>query len=345
MQVKAFWAQAFNEPMKPLEITRRALRPQDLAFEVLYCGICHSDLHTIKNDRWNAVFPLVPGHEIVGRVTAIWDQVSAFKVGDLVGVGCIVESCQHCQYCAEGEEQFCEKGVTFSFNSPDKVSGGMTYGGFSKTYVCEDKYVLHMPPFQNLAMAAPLLCAGITVYSPLKHRQIGPGKKVWILWIGGLGHLAIKIAKAMGATVTVFTTSLEKLADAQRLWADAAVLTTDHTALRSAPKQDFILDTISATHNINQYLSLLTPDGSLVMVGLPVEHLKVSVFNLVHGRRSFAGSNIGGIRETQEMLDFCYQHNILAEGEVLPISQANEAFERLEKWDIHYRFVLDMQEL
>ena len=183
MQVKAFWAQALNEPMKPLEITRRALRPQDLAFEVLYCWICHSDLHTIKNDRWNAVFPLVPGHEILGRVTAVWDQVSDFKVGDLVGVGCIVESCQHCQYCAEGEEQFCEKGVTFSFNSPDKVSGGMTYGGFSKTYVCEDKYVLHMPPFQNLAVAAPLLCAGITVYSPLKHRQIGPGKKVWILWI------------------------------------------------------------------------------------------------------------------------------------------------------------------
>lgn len=345
MQVKAFWAQALNEPMKPLEITRRALRPQDLAFEVLYCGICHSDLHTIKNDRWNAIFPLVPGHEILGKVTAVWDQVSAFKVGDLVGVGCIVESCQHCQYCAEGEEQFCEKGVTFSFNSPDKVSGGMTYGGFSKTYVCEDKYVLHMPPFQNLAMAAPLLCAGITVYSPLKHRQIGPGKKVWILWIGGLGHLAIKIAKAMGATVSVFTTSPEKLADAQRLGADAAVLTTDHTTLRSAPKQDFILDTISAPHNINQYLSLLTPDGSLVMVGLPVEHLKVSVFNLVHGRRSFAGSNIGGIRETQEMLDFCYQHNILAEGEVLPIVQANKAFERLESWDIHYRFVLDMQEL
>ena len=345
MQVKAFWAPALNEPMKPLEIIRRALRPQDLAFEVLYCGICHSDLHTIKNDRGTAVFPLVPGHEIVGRVTAIWDQVSDFKVGDLVGVGCIVESCQHCQYCTEGEEQFCEKGVTFSFNSPDKVSGGMTYGGFSKTYVCEDKYVLHMPPFQNLAMAAPLLCAGITVYSPLKHWQVGPGKKVWILWIGGLGHLTIKIAKAMGATVTVFTTSPEKLADAQRLWADAAVLTTDHVALRSATKQDFILDTISAPHNINQYLSLLTPDGSLVMVGLPVEHLKVSVFNLVHGRRSFAGSNIGGIRETQEMLDFCYQHNILAEGEVLPITQANEAFERLEKWDIHYRFVLDMQEL
>ena len=207
MQVKAFWAQALNEPMKSLEITRRALRPQDLAFEVLYCWICHSDLHTIKNDRWNAVFPLVPGHEILGRVTAIWDRVSDFKVGDLVGVGCIVESCQHCQYCAEGEEQFCEKGVTFSFNSPDKVSWGMTYGGFSKTYVCEDKYVLHMPPFQNLAMAAPLLCAGITVYSPLKHRQIGPGKKVWILWIGGLGHLAIKMSKAMGSTLTVFTTS------------------------------------------------------------------------------------------------------------------------------------------
>ncbi|MBB1557496.1 MAG: NAD(P)-dependent alcohol dehydrogenase [candidate division SR1 bacterium] len=345
MQVKAFGAQALNEPMKPLEITRRALRPQDLAFEVLYCGICHSDLHTIKNDRGNAVFPLVPGHEILGRVTAVGDQVSDFKLGDLVGVGCIVESCQHCQYCAEGEEQFCEKGVTFSFNSPDKISGGMTYGGFSKTYVCEDKYVLHMPPFQNLAMAAPLLCAGITVYSPLKHWQVGPGKKVGILGIGGLGHLAIKITKAMGATVTVFTTSPEKLADAQRLGADSAVLTTDHAALRSVPKQDFILDTISAPHNINQYLSLLTPDGSLVMVGLPVEHLKVSVFNLVHGRRSFAGSNIGGIRETQEMLDFCYQHNILAEGEVLPITQANEAFERLEKGDIHYRFVLDMQEL
>lgn len=343
--VKAFGTTAAKKPLHDLQIERRILLPHDVEMEILYCGICHSDLHSIHNDWGGTTYPIVPGHEILGRVTKVGSDVTKFKTGDLAGVGCIVESCQHCDHCHEGNEQFCEEGVTFSFNSPDKVLGGMTYGGFSKTYVCDEKYVLRMPSFENLPAAAPLLCAGITVYSPLKHWKIGPDKKVGILGIGGLGHLAIKIAKAMGAYVTVFTTSPAKVEDAKRLGADVAVLSTDAEQMNNCPKQDLILDTVSANHDVNTYLNLLKVDGSLVIVGLPAEPMKVSSFNLVIGRKSFSGSNIGGIAETQEMLDFCYKHNITAESELISIQESNKAFERLERGDVKYRFVVDMSTL
>lgn len=345
--IKAFGAVSATEPMQVLEVQRRDLRANDVEFDVLYCGICHSDLHSIKNDWGNAMYPLVPGHEILGRVTAVGSAVTKFSVGDLVGVGCIVGSCQSCEHCHEGEEQFCESGVTFSFNSPDPVAGGgtTTYGGFTQSYVCEDKYVVRMPSFDNLAAAAPLLCAGITVYSPLKHWGAGPGKRVGVLGIGGLGHVAIRIAKAMGAEVVVLTSSEDKVADAKRLGADHAVLTNDKAQLKACPKLDIIIDTASGKHDVNRYLSLLRKDGSLVIVGLPAEPLEVGARFLVHGRKSFSGSNIGGIAETEEMLQFCYGHGIVSDAEVLPVSRANEAMERLERGDVKYRFVIDMQTL
>lgn len=345
--IKAFGAVSATEPMQVLEVQRRDLRANDVEFDVLYCGICHSDLHSIKNDWGNAMYPLVPGHEILGRVTAVGSAVTKFSVGDLVGVGCIVGSCQSCEHCHEGEEQFCESGVTFSFNSPDPVAGGgtTTYGGFTQSYVCEDKYVVRMPSFDNLVAAAPLLCAGITVYSPLKHWGAGPGKRVGVLGIGGLGHVAIRIAKAMGAEVVVLTSSEDKVADAKRLGADHAVLTNDKAQLKACPKLDIIIDTASGKHDVNRYLSLLRKDGSLVIVGLPAEPLEVGARFLVHGRKSFSGSNIGGIAETEEMLQFCYEHGIVSDAEVLPVSRANEAMERLERGDVKYRFVIDMQTL
>ncbi|AYQ31847.1 NAD(P)-dependent alcohol dehydrogenase [Runella sp. SP2] len=344
--IKAFGTYSANEPLQEMTINRREVQAHDVEIELLYCGICHSDLHQIKDDFGGTMFPIVPGHEIVGRVTAVGNHVKNFKVGDLAAVGCIVDSCGHCEYCEEGIEQFCDEGVTYSFNSPDKVSGGHTFGGFSKTYVCNEKYVLQMPAFENLAAAAPLLCAGITVYSPLKHWQAGPGKKVGILGIGGLGHLAIKIAKAMGAEVVVFTTSPAKVADAIRLGADEAVLSTDSEQMaKYSRKLHFIIDTVSAKHDVNTYLNLLRHDGSVVLVGLPPEMLEVHAFNVVMGRRSFSGSNIGGITETQEMLDFCFEHNITAESEIITIQEVNKAFERLEKGDVKYRFVIDLASL
>ncbi len=345
-QIKAFGTDVAKAPLREITINRRTVQAHDVEFEVLYCGICHSDLHQIKNDFGGTLFPIVPGHEIVGRITTVGEHVKNFKVGDLAGVGCIVDSCDHCEYCNEGIEQFCDEGVTFSFSSPDKISGGHTFGGFSKTYVCNERYVLHMPEFQDLAAAAPLLCAGITVYSPLKHWQAGPGKKVGILGIGGLGHLAIKIAKAMGAEVTVFTTSPSKVEDAKRLGADYAVLSNDSEEMNKySRKLHFIIDTVSAKHDVNTYLNLLCHDGSVVLVGLPPEPLEIGAFSVVSGRRSFAGSNIGGISETQEMLDFCFKHNITAESEIINIQDVNTAFERLEKGDVKYRFVIDMASL
>ena len=345
-EIKAYGTSAVEEPLYEIVINRREVQPHDVEFEILYCGICHSDLHQIKNDFGGTMFPIVPGHEIVGRVTAVGNHVKNFKVGDLAGVGCIVDSCGHCEYCNEGIEQFCDEGVTFSFNSVDKISGGHTFGGFSKTYVCNEKYVLKMPPFKDLASAAPLLCAGITVYSPLKHWGAGPGKKVGVLGIGGLGHVAIKIAKAMGAEVIVFTTSARKVKDAKRLGADEAVLSTDKEAMNKYNRQlNFIIDTVSAKHDVNVYLNLLRHDGSVVLVGLPPEALEVGAFSIVNGRRSLSGSNIGGIAETQEMLDFCYKHNITADSEIINIDYVNTAFERLEKGDVKYRFVIDMASL
>ncbi|WP_312825781.1 NAD(P)-dependent alcohol dehydrogenase [Epilithonimonas sp.] len=345
-QIKAYGTASAETPLNEMVIDRRVVQAHDVEFEVLYCGICHSDLHQIKNDFGGTLFPIVPGHEIVGRVTAVGDHVKNFKIGDLAGVGCIVDSCGHCEYCEDGIEQFCDEGVTFSFNSADKISGGHTFGGFSKTYVCNEKYVLKMPAFEDLASAAPLLCAGITVYSPLKHWGAGPGKKIGVLGIGGLGHMAIKIAKAMGAEVVVFTTSPSKVEDAKRLGADEAVLSSDAEAMAKYSRQlHFIIDTVSAKHDVNVYLNLLRHDGTVVLVGLPPEPLEIGAFNVVSGRRSFAGSNIGGIAETQEMLDFCFEHNITAESEIIPIDYVNTAFERLEKGDVKYRFVIDMASL
>ncbi|RDC54548.1 NAD(P)-dependent alcohol dehydrogenase [Pedobacter chinensis] len=345
-QVRAYGTASAGRPLEEMTIGRRAVQPHDVEFEILYCGICHSDLHQIKDDFGGTMFPIVPGHEMVGRVTAVGTHVKNFKVGDLAAVGCIVDSCGHCEYCETDLEPFCDEGVTYSFNSPDKILGGATYGGFSKTYVCNEKYVLHMPEFNDLASAAPLLCAGITVYSPLKHWGAAPGKKVGVLGIGGLGHLAIKIAKAMGAEVVVFTTSPSKVEDAKRLGADEAVLSSDDEQMaKYSRKLDFIIDTVSAKHDVNAYLNLLRHDGTVVLVGLPPEPLEIGAFNVVMGRRSFAGSNIGGIAETQEMLDFCYEHNITAESEIISIQNVNTAFERLEKGDVKYRFVIDMASL
>lgn len=345
-QVKAYGSEAATKPLKEMVINRRAVQPHDVEFEILYCGICHSDLHQIKDDFGPSFRPIVPGHEIVGRVTAVGDHVKNFKIGDLAAVGCIVDACGHCEYCETDLEPFCDEGVTYSFNSPDKISGGHTFGGFSKTYVCDEKYVLHMPEFKDMAAAAPLLCAGITVYSPLKHWGAAPGKKVGVLGIGGLGHLAIKIAKAMGAEVVVFTTSPSKVEDAKRLGADEAVLSSDEEAMaKYNRKLHFIIDTVSAKHDVNTYLSLLRHDGTVVLVGLPPEPLEIGAFNVVSGRRSFAGSNIGGIAETQEMLDFCFKHNITAESEIINIQDVNTAFDRLEKGDVKYRFVIDMASL
>ncbi|TXE13443.1 NAD(P)-dependent alcohol dehydrogenase [Algoriphagus aquimarinus] len=343
---KAYGSETEGTPLHEMEIKRRELLPTDVEMEVLYCGICHSDLHQIKNDFGGTIFPIVPGHEILGRVTRVGDQVTSFKVGELAGVGCIVDSCGHCESYEEDLEMFCEKGVTFSFNSPDRHLGGATFGGFSKSYVCDQRYMLHMPNFENLGAAAPLLCAGITVYSPLKHWNAGPGKKVGILGIGGLGHMAIKIAKAMGAEVTVFTTSPSKVEDAKRLGADFAVLSSNSEEMSKYTAQlHFIIDTVSAKHDVNSYLNLLKHDGTVVLVGLPPEPLEVGAFNIIMGRKSFAGSNIGGIAETQEMLNFCYEHNITADSEIIAMQEVNEAFERLEKGDVKYRFVIDMASL
>ena len=345
-EVKAYGTEAVNVPLHSMHIKRRALLAHDVEIEILYCGICHSDIHQIKNDFGGTMWPIVPGHEIIGKVTRAGAHVEKFKAGDLAGVGCIVDSCGKCESCKDDLEQFCDEEVTFSFNSPDKYLGGSTYGGFSETYVCNERYVLHVPATLDLASAAPLLCAGITVYSPLKHWQSGPGKMVGILGIGGLGHVAIKIAKAMGAHVVVFTTSPSKVEDAKRLGADEAVLSTDAEQLKKYVRiMNFIIDTVSAKHDVNTYLNLLRHDGSLVLVGLPPEPLEIAAFSVVSGRHSFSGSNIGGISETQEMLDFCAKHNIRADIELINIQQINEAFARLQKGDVKYRFVIDMASL
>ncbi len=343
--VKACGTEACGKPLHSMSIERRQVLAHDVEIDILYCGICHSDLHAIRNDWGITVYPIVPGHEIVGKVTKIGSDVSQCSVGDLVAVGCIVDSCRHCGHCKEGDEQFCEKGWTLVFNAPDKHLGGHTYGGFSTSIVVDEQYVLHVPEKLDLARAAPLLCAGITVYSPLKHWKAGPGKKVGIIGIGGLGHMAIKIAKAMGAHVVVFTTSQAKMDDAKRLGADEAVLSTDAEQMKKQSKFDMILDTVSAKHDVDSYLSLLHVDGTLILVGLPGEPLQVKAFSLVQGRRSFSGSNIGGIAETKEVLDFFANHAISADIELITIQQVNEALERLQKGDVKYRFVIDMKSL
>jgi uncharacterized zinc-type alcohol dehydrogenase-like protein len=344
--IKAFGTEAAEASLKELNIKRRSVTPHDVEIEILYCGICHSDLHSARNEWRNTIYPIVPGHEIVGRVSGVGNQVTKFKAGDLAAVGCMVDSCGECEYCKQGLEQFCEPGNTLTFNSPDKHLGAHTFGGYSESIVVDENFVLRVPDNLDLAATAPLLCAGITTYSPLKHWQVGPGKKVGVVGLGGLGHMAIKLAKAMGAHVVVFTTSPSKTEDAKRLGADEVVLSTDEDQMNAHAKSlHFILDAVSAPHDIDAYLNLLKVDGTIALVGAPMEPLPVTSFNLILARRSFAGSNIGGIAETQEMLDFCSKHNITADVEMINIHQVNEAYERLLKGDVRYRFVIDMASL
>lgn len=342
-KVVAYGTENFDQPFRQMEISRREPLSHDIDVEILYCGICHSDLHAAKNEWGNTSYPIVPGHEIIGRVSKVGSEVKKFKVGDLVGIGCIVDSCRECAYCKGSYEQFCEKGWTLVFNAPDKHLGGETYGGFSESIVVDENYAVRIPKKLDLPYAAPLLCAGITVYSPLKHWKAGAGKKVGIIGIGGLGHMAIKIAKAMGASVVVFTRSKSKVNEAKCLGADEVVISTDREQMYKQSELDLILDTASGKHDVSAYLNLLKVDGSLVLVGLPSEPLQVEPFSLVKGRKNFSGSNIGGIEETQEVVDFCAEHNILAEIELITVEQLNEAFSRLEKGDVKYRFVIDFQ--
>jgi alcohol dehydrogenase (NADP+) len=342
-EARAFGTQAADAPLQQMKINRRQPTPHDVEIEILFCGVCHSDLHTARNEWHGTVYPCVPGHEIVGKVVSVGDHVKKFKVGDLAAVGCMVDSCRECEQCKEGLEQYCEAGNTGTYNSPDKHLGTRTYGGYSESVVVDEAFVLQVPKNLDLAATAPLLCAGITTYSPLKHWNVGPGTKVGVVGIGGLGHMAVKIAKAMGAEVIVFTTSESKVEDAKRLGADDVVLSKDKQQMaRYASKLHFVLDAVSAQHDINAYLGLLKVDGSLALVGAPEHPLPVAAFSLIPYRRNFAGSMIGGIAETQEMLDFCGKHNIVADIEMIDIQQINEAYERLLKGDVKYRFVIDM---
>jgi uncharacterized zinc-type alcohol dehydrogenase-like protein len=345
-KVRAFGTTAAEAVLQQMNINRRDPTPHDVKIEILYCGVCHSDLHTVRNEWHSTIYPCVPWHEIVGKIISIGDRVTKFKVGDLAAVGCLVDSCRECENCKDGLEQYCESGNTGTYNSPDKFTGTQTYGGYSESIVVDESFVLRVPANLDLAATAPLLCAGITTYSPLKHWKVGPGQKVGVVGIGGLGHMGVKLAKAMGAEVIVFTTSPSKAEDAKRLGADEVVLSKDEQQMqRYAGKLDFVLDTVSAQHNINAYLKLLRVNGSLALVGAPEDPLSVAAFSVISNRRSFAGSSIGGIAETQEMLDFCGQHNIVSDIEMINILQINEAYERLLKADVKYRFVIDMASL
>ncbi len=348
-KANAYAAQSASSPLAPFGINRREPGPLDVEMEILYCGVCHSDLHTARNE-WSSVmataYPCVPGHEIVGRVTRVGSGVTKFKVGDLSAVGCMVDSCRTCPSCRAGLEQYCHSFATFTYNSPDKHLGGHTFGGYSTSIVVDEAFVLRVPPALNLAAAAPLLCAGITTYSPLRHWKVGPGQKVGIVGLGGLGHMALKFARAFGAHVVLFTTSANKVADGLRLGAHEVVISKDADAMRKQMGRfDFVLDAVSAQHDINMYLGLLKLDGTLTQVGAPSQPLPVNVFHLLLPRRSFAGSCIGGIAETQEMLDFCAAHGIVSDIELIPMQKINEAYERMLKQDVRYRFVIDIASL
>ena len=347
-QAKAYSAASSTAALAPTTISRRELTPTDVQIEILFCGICHSDLHTVRNewsDVMQTVYPCVPGHEIVGRVTTVGSAVTKFKAGDLAGVGCLVGSDGTCPACNDHLEQFCPNGV-FTYNSPDQHTGGVTYGGYSDSIVVDQRFVLSIPTNLDLAGVAPLLCAGITTYSPLRHWNVGPNKKVGIVGLGGLGHMGVKFSHAMGAHTVVFTTSPTKVEDALRLGADEVILSTDPAQMAGhAGTFDFILDAVSADHDINAYIHLLTRDGNLTLIGAPEKPLSLSSFALLFGRKSVSGSLIGGIAETQEMLDFCGQHNITADVEIIPIQKVNEAYDRLLKSDVKYRFSIDMASL
>src|SRR5271167_4985376 len=347
-KAKAYAAGSATSALASTTVTRRDPTEHDVQIEILFCGICHSDLHQVRNE-WSGVmptvYPCVPGHEIVGRVTRVGSAVTGFKTGDLAAVGCMVDSDRTCPECQAGLEQFCPN-LTLTYNFPDKHLGGVTFGGYSDSVVVDEHFVLRVPSNLDLAGTAPLLCAGITTYSPMRHWGVTKGKKVGVVGLGGLGHMAVKFAHALGAQVVVFTTSPNKKEDAQRLGADEVVISRNADEMQEhADSFDFILDAVSADHDINAYLNLLRRDGNLTLVGAPAKPLAVSAFGLIMRRRSFSGSNIGGIAETQEMLDFCGQQNITADVEVIPIQKVHEAYERLLKSDVKYRFSIDMASL
>src|SRR5688572_31936915 len=345
---KAYSAASATSPLANTTIPRRDPTEHDVQIEILFCGICHSDLHSVRNE-WSefapTMYPIVPGHEILGRVSDVGSAVKKYKPGDIVAVGCMVDSDRTCRHCNEGLEQFCPN-VILTYNAPDKHLGGVTYGGYSDSIVVDQRFVLRIPSNLDLAAAAPLLCAGITTYSPLRHWNVTKGKKVGIVGLGGLGHMAVKFARAFGAHVVVFTTSPGKTEDALRLGAHEVVLSRNADEMKQhASSFDFILDAVAAPHDINAYINLLARDGNITMVGAPEKPLPVTVFGLIFQRRSFSGSPIGGIAETQEMLDFCGQHNITSDVEVIPIQEINDAYKRMVKSDVKYRFSIDMASL
>ena len=347
-KAKAYSAASATAPMASTTIPRRDATENDVQIEILFCGICHSDLHSVRNE-WSEFmptqYPIVPGHEIVGRVTKVGSAVTKFKPGDLAAVGCMVDSDGTCPECRAGFENFCPN-MTLTFNSPDKHLGGVTYGGYSESIVVDQRFVLRVPSNLELAGAAPLLCAGITTYSPMRRWGVGKGKKAGVVGLGGLGHMGVKFAHAFGAHVVVFTTTPKKKEDALRLGADEVVISRDADEMQKhAESFDFILDTVSAPHDINAYLNLLRRGGNLTIVGAPPQPLAVAAFGLIIRNRNFSGSSIGGVAETQEMLDFCGKHDVTADVEVIPIQKVNEAYERLLKSDVKYRFSIDMASL
>lgn len=343
---RSFAAQSATSPLALWNLERRDPKPHDVQIEILYCGVCHSDLHFAKNEWGMTIYPVVPGHEIVGRVTAVGNHVTKFKVGDLGGIGCLVDSCRECDNCKDGLEQYCSNGAVFSYNGMEKDGSGLTYGGYSKSIVCHEDFVLHISDKLELDAVAPLLCAGITTYSPLRYWKVGKGTKVGILGLGGLGHMGVKLAVAMGAEVTMLSHTASKEKDAKRLGAHKFVLTTDADQIKNVTGYfDFILDTVSAEHDYNFYLALLRTNGKMVLVGVPPQPSAVHPTSLIFGRKSLGGSLIGGIPETQEMLDFCAEHNIVSDIELIRMDQINEAYERMLKGDVRYRFVIDMSTL
>jgi uncharacterized zinc-type alcohol dehydrogenase-like protein len=347
LPTRGYAAASARSPLAPFEFERRTPGPKDIQVDILFCGVCHSDIHQARDEWGGSMFPMVPGHEIIGRVKQVGANVTRFTAGDLVGVGCMVDSCRHCAECREGLEQFCENTLTLTYNSPDPILGGSTYGGYSSQIVVDQDFVLRVSEKLNPAAAAPLLCAGITTYSPLRHWQVGPGQRVGVVGLGGLGHMGIKLARAMGADVTLFTTSPGKAEDARRLGADEVIVSRNAEEMkRHGRRFDFILDTVAAPHDLDAYLTMLKRDGTLCLVGVPDQpHPPPAVFSLILGRRRLSGSPIGGIKETQEMLDFCAERGIVSDVEVIPIEGINQAYERMLKSDVKYRFVIDLATL
>lgn len=341
--VNGFAAYEAKDLLKPYTFERRDPRPDDVVFDVLYCGVCHSDLHQVENDWGDSTYPIVPGHEVVGRVTEVGSEVTKFQVGDLVAVGCMVDSCRTCNPCQAGLEQYCEEGNVGTYSDVDRHDHRPTYGGYSKVMICTEDFVLKVPENLDLKSTPPIVCAGITTWSPLRHWNVGKGSKVAVVGLGGLGHMALKLANALGADVTLFTRSLNKVEDAKRLGAHHIVLSTDEKAMEAVANQfDLIIDTVPNNHDLSPYIPTLTLNGTLVLVGYLGNLDEVNTVPLILGRRAIAGSVIGGIQETQELLDFCGQHNITADVEVIKMEEINEAYERMQKSDVKYRFVIDV---